>query len=235
MVLNNQISCRVIQQQATQMKYLELLIGVWIRRSPVRMHLISELFSPLWNPAEFLIELHSTFHIKHPEHWMVQLLVRVWDETSENQAQVGSIVDVPNAHVSPSILPAAFVSSSLVHRSRKWCWRLTVCERSDVFTLQKRHQVPSQSCDEERIVNHLTVPILTFTRNNVCRTLLSVQKFQMSVQPPLFLSGSVCVIVLKRVCLFISQPPESSKMLPDANRKQFALCSNSSHRRINVP
>lgn len=227
MVLNNQISCRVIQQQATQMKYLELLIGVWIRRSPVRMHLISELFSPLWNPAEFLIELHSTFHIKHPEHSMVQLLVRVWDETSENQAQVGSVVDVPNAHVSPSILPAAFVSSSLVHRSRKWCWRLTVRERSDVFMLQKRlfllrHQVPSQSCDEERIVNHLTVPILTFTRNNVCRTLLSVQMFQMSVQPPLFLSGSVCVIVLKRVCIYL---PAAWKQQNAAWCQQEAVCT----------
>lgn len=71
----------MIQQQATQMKYWGLLIGVWIRRAPVRMHRISELFSPLWNPAEFLIELHSTFHMKQSHHRLVRLLVRVWDET----------------------------------------------------------------------------------------------------------------------------------------------------------
>lgn len=43
-----------------------------------------ECFSPFWNPAEFLLELPSEIHIKQPQHWMVELLVPVWDEKKKD-------------------------------------------------------------------------------------------------------------------------------------------------------
>lgn len=44
-----------MQKEATQVKYLGLLVGVWIKRAPVRMRLISGMFFSLLKPSRVLV------------------------------------------------------------------------------------------------------------------------------------------------------------------------------------
>lgn len=126
--INNQTLCWEMQKEATQMKYLGLLIGVWIKRAPVRMCLISGMFSSFWYPAEFLLELLGEIHIKQPQHWIVELLVWVWDETDEIKTQVEFCTGPGRPWCPRQILPTTFISCTLVHgNSAKVCKSGQIC------------------------------------------------------------------------------------------------------------
>lgn len=244
--VNNQTLGWETQKEATQMKYL----GLWIERAPVRMYLISGMFSSFWNPAEFLLELQVEIHIKQPQHWIVELLVWVWDETGEIKTQVefctGSgwtwrprqpldftyyLFYLFYLVVAPWSLGTVCKSGQIcVH-----CWRGSLlAEALSTWSTLTKRSIAEASGSGVILPEHFYCPfvISVFIPTQTKRELWTALIWT-------FTPDNVCFPKMVGGALYLSPCLVKAaifgvQMLSSAKRKPFALCNNSIHPRKNV-